>query len=98
MKIDWNDIDKDRIVIDMDLNEWDFVKAGIREKANRLLNNFDTCLDYRLEQLKEKPVEQQYSIKIDSEFMDQLNKKPNNKAPYGYKADGTPRKRPGRKV
>jgi len=96
--MNWNNISKDRILIDMDLNEWDFVKAAIKEKANRLLNNFDTCLDYRLEQLKEKPVEKEFVTKIDSEFMDQLNKKPNNKAPYGYKADGTPRKRPGRKV
>jgi hypothetical protein len=97
--MNWNDIPKDRILIDMDLNEWDFVKAGIREKANRLLNNFDTCLDYRLEQLKEKPTNDIESI-VDNanQWRKEIVKTKIIKAPYGYKADGTPRKRPGRKV
>jgi len=97
MKIDWNDIDKDRILIDMDLNEWDFVKAGIREKANRLLNNFDTCLDYRLEQLREKPTPKDLEPEITKVFNKEYAKS-KNKAPYGYKADGTPKQKPGRKV
>ena len=100
MKIDWNNIDKNRILIDMDLNEWDFVKAGIKEKANRLLSNFDTCLDYRLEQLKEKPTLKD----VDPEIVEIFNKEyaefknKSKKAPYGYKLDGTPKKRPGRKA
>lgn len=100
MKIDWNDISDDRILIDMDLNEWDFVKAAIKEKANRLINNFDVYLDYRLEELKEKPtlkdVEPEIVEIFNKEYAEFKNKA--KKAPYGYKQDGTPKKKPGRKA
>jgi hypothetical protein len=97
MKIDWNNISEDRILIDMDLNEWNFVRSAIREKSNRLLSNFDTCLEYRIEELKENPTLKD----IDPAIVEIFNKEyaeSKNKAPYGYKADGTPKQRPGRKA
>ena len=98
---------KDRISIDFDLNEWDFIKAGIKEKSLRLLDYFDRCLDERLKEIKEQekpvvnPIAQGWTP-VKKEEMPNLFKhtesKPTKKAPYGYKVDGTPKKKPGRKV
>ena len=83
--------------------EFGFVKQSILDQAQALVDMMNiyasdapTLKD--IQPAADKEFEQQYSIKIDSEFMDQLNKKPNKKAPYDYKVDGTPKKKPGRKV
>ena len=46
-----------RIIIDIDFNEYDFVKGAIREKTQNLLNYMDTCLDHatNLEKYKDDP-------------------------------------------
>lgn len=41
-----------RVIIDIDSNEYDFIKGAIKSKATALLFYMDTCLDEAL--LKEK--------------------------------------------
>jgi len=41
-----------RVIIDIDSNEYDFIKGAIKSKATALLLYMDTCLDEAL--LKEK--------------------------------------------
>ena len=43
-----------RIIIDIDMNEFDFVKGAIRAKANSLLHYMDACLDEALKKEKYK--------------------------------------------
>ena len=100
MKMDWDNIDEDRMLLDIGLNEFEFIKAAIKEKANSLLGNLDVLLHYRLNELEEKPTLKD----VDPEIVEIFNKdyaefkNKAKKAPYGYKLDGTPKKRPGRKV
>jgi len=100
MKIDWNNISEDRMLLDIDLNEFEFIKGAVREKGNRLLNNLDALLHYRLNELEEKPtlkdIDPQVTEIFNKEYSEFKNK--TKKAPYGYKVDGTPKKKPGRKV
>jgi hypothetical protein len=46
-----------RIIIDIDFNEYDFVKGAVREKTQNLLNYMDTCLDHatNVEKYKDDP-------------------------------------------
>ena len=46
-----------RIIIDIDFNEYDFVKGAVREKTQNLLNYMDTCLDHatNLEKYNDDP-------------------------------------------
>ena len=88
--------------------EFGFVKQSILDQAQALVDT----MDFFASQEPEKDIDaviaeanewrsefkKEYTTTIDSEFMNQLNKKPNKKAPYGYKADGTPKQKPGRKV
>jgi len=100
MKMDWDNIDEDRMLLDIGLNEFEFIKAAIKEKANSLLGNLDVLLHYRLNELEEKPTLKDVDPEIveifNKEYAEFKNKE--KKAPYGYKLDGTPKKRPGRKV
>ena len=103
MKMDWDNIDEDRMLLDIGLNEFEFIQAAIKEKANSLLSNLDVLLHYRLNELKEKPTLKDNNHEIaeineifDREFVKYKNQEP--KAPYGYKQDGTPKKKPGRKA
>jgi hypothetical protein len=34
-----------RVIIDIDFNEYDFIKGAVREKTQNLLNYMDRCLD-----------------------------------------------------
>lgn len=43
-----------RVIIDIDSNEYDFIKGAIKAKATALLLYMDTCLDEALEKEKYK--------------------------------------------
>ena len=46
-----------RVVIDIDFNEYDFIKGAVREKSQALLNYMDKCLDEAeaIEKYKDDP-------------------------------------------
>ena len=46
-----------RVIIDIDFNEYDFIKGAVREKTQALLNYMDRCLDeaVAIEKYKDDP-------------------------------------------
>lgn len=79
-----------RILLDVAPEELDFIREALADKYNALIDHLNYC-EIASQELGGKEVE---------EFITEQKHEPApwDAAPYGYKKDGTPKKRPGRKV
>lgn len=93
-----------RIIIDVSNGELAFMREALETKHINMMSYLDMC-----ENEAHKPERNQPPDLSEEEFMDQVAaieaeafnykpKKATKKAPWGYKKDGTPKARPGRKV
>ena len=95
-----------RIIIDVSRAELNFMREALETKHINMMSYLDTC-----ENEARQPEWNQAPDITEKEFMDQVEiikkeakefiykpKKAVKKAPWGYKKDGTPKARPGRKV
>lgn len=90
-----------RIVIDLSKGELNFVREALETKHINMMSYLDTCEKQSAEDemwnlvqgIAEDDVKKELA-KIAPPKKKRLSKK----APWGYKKDGTPKARPGRKV
>lgn len=95
----------ERIIVDMSKGELDFIREALKTKHINLMSYLDTCE----ENANPQPSWEEVADIAEAEFEKELEKVTGKKsvfaykpvtesAPYGVKKDGTPKKKPGRKL
>ena len=96
-----------RIIIDVSRAELNFMREALETKHINMMTYLDTCedetdnpeCDRAPDITEEEFMEQVEAIKQEAKIFEyKPKKKATKKAPWGYKKDGTPKKRPGRPV
>lgn len=91
----------DRITIDIAKEELDFIREAVAQKYLSLMTYFNTCEEESQQQgsfMAVPDLTKSEDDQLDKKIVAKQTPRKSKKAPYGYKKDGTPKKRPGRKV
>lgn len=105
------EVTMERITIDVSKEELDFIREALADKYRNLISYLDVCekvspqesdsvLSQAYESLNKEIKEWTVTTTDESNMVSAVKKRgrprKNPDAPYGFKKDGTPKKRPGR--